>query len=662
MRVKFRYLLPLLALAVSSHAADFETLAGSSMPSIRSRELRSYFVDTVIPARVAECEDVTRSSDLYCDPASADDSGTGTTSALSGANRAKKTISGLNTAIAASSGNVNVYLKRDTRYSTDTGLVISNKNGVKVTTYGTGAKPVIHCFRNSFSSGGSWTQSGEAYYASVASAVGWVRVGTNFETRMNPLSYRTSVANVQADADDRGWYWDDATDRLYVNIGAASPGSTVVEYSLLDEIDQQGISIEGTSDQTLIENIVIEGFGAGPGGTGNACYGIKSSATGRLLVRDCEAYHCGSHAMGANNGGIQTWQRCKGGLCFKSDHNTSTFVYFSANFNNANDECIFQECEAVAGFLPDATNEPRTWSNQHTGFYAHENSDDGTITTYDLLVVLDCKEPAQTWRSNWTATWGGVWFSNSPGSDSVESTYRTLVIGHREQRSVPTRWACAPRTAYIGCLYDCIWPTTDNSTQLYDTTSTNFGGRQFRNIFKVLDLRTTATTRYVWPNGTIILDGCTFHLDGVDAANSYVFNAAESTSTTFVATNCLLIRAGEKPFANGGGNNTSRWPNLAMWRPRSGTNDTYDWNPATLSMVTLDRPLGAFDSPKDTQIETGALTSGPDYDFYWRACPEATRSFGAIEANPDTPTTLDEVGTNIQSIITSGVKLKRVDP
>lgn len=639
MRFKLRYLLPLVLLATSSYGADFETLAGSSMPSIRSRELRSYFADTVIPARVAECEAATYSKTFYVDYTSGSDSNNGTADTTP-----LKTIDlsgGLNDKLASETGNYRILFKRDQRHPTSEGVGaggVLDDDDVLIGAYGTGAKPVIHLFRNSVSSGGSWTQDGDAWYTSCSTAVGWVRVGTNFETRMDPLTYRSSLANVQNDADNRGWWWDDPNDRLYVNLNDATPGATVVEWSNLSEIAQQGINIQSGADRVIVENLVIEGFGAGPGGTGNACYGIKSASSDRLLVRDCEAYYNGSHAMGANGGGIQTWIRCKGGLCFKSDHNTSTFVFYKSAFDSTNDECIFQECECVAGFLPDATNEPRTFSSLHEGWYAHNASG---VTTYDLILLLDCRDTAPTWRTNWTANYGGVWFSNSPGSDSVESTYRTLVIGHKVVREVEGHWACAPRTAYITCLYDLILPSTTTATQMYDSSSTNFGGRQFRNIFRINDLRSTATTRFLCPNGAVVFDGCTFDMNGIDATNSFIFNAGETSNGTSVASNCLLIRAGAKGFANGAGNNTSRWPNLAMWRPRTGSNATYDWSTTDLLLTSLDTQLGAFTSPKDTQAETGAFTSGPDYDYYWRTCPSDARSFGAIEANTGTPNTLD---------------------
>jgi len=637
---RLKWIIGLLLLVTPAYGVDFETLVGSDVPSLKSADLYPYFKHDLIPLRIAECEDAAHSTTYYVNYTSGSDSNSGLTTSL-----ALKTIDGtggVNDKIAASSGNISVLFIRDQRHPSTEGILIDGKNGVYVGAYGTGKKPVIHCFTQSTTSFASDTS---AYSIAAATGVAWVREATNDYTRLYPIRRRSSQANVVAT--NRSFWWDDPNDKLWLQYDGTSPAGITFEYSYETIAAQDGVKVNA-ADQVMVDGIIVEGFGCHIDGTKDK-YGFKVDGdAGRVVFRDCEAYYCGSHAFGSTGGGICTFQRCVGGFCHHTS--TTTFVYYEGTFEST-DECIFDECVCRFGYLPyESLASSAISDSSHQGFYSHNV---GGADYPTLILAIDCSEPAETYRTDYTATYGDIYFANVAG-DGTEAAVRAFVLNHSVERSVRGKWGFAKNHLYAGCRYRVVYPYDNTNTQLYSSPSATANLFMYRCLFDVTDMRVTAdVTRDCLPVGYHNLDGCSFSFNG--ARSTSEFRIVAAAAVNFVGRNCLIVKNGDNVIWNGAGNNSNRWINLAHYGVNTGTgSDDGFGNVATLVALTA-APRYPWMLPTGTLAETGASTDGPDYDLFWRRCGTG-RSYGAVESNPDTMT-----GTLYQ-YLQDGVKLRRVNP
>lgn len=594
----------------------FTDLAGSPLPNPKSSTLYSYFKHHLIPARVAEVVDVDRSGGptVYVDSSQSNDTGDGLTSGA-----AKKTIAAANDVIASLGNNGTLYVKKGLRYPSTEGIQLTNKTGWRITTYDAGAKPVIHCFNTTIS---SWTlDQGTTYYAAVSGEVGWVREATNFHTRMTPFRKQDSLANCRSDTSSRAFWYDSGNTRLYINYGA-DPGSTVFEYSLASVALQDGCLIDG-GDSTLIENIDFEGWGACT--NGNTLYGVRcaNNNPNRVVIRDCEAYYCGSHAFGSVAGGILTMQRCKGGYCATQNASagSTTYVFYSATLTSA-DEVLFDNCICRFGGLPQTTQAIPLYF-QNSGIYAHNA---GNSSTLGLFVAIDCEEPSEPLRTNYTATYGTTAIDAlaCPGDGTLDQC-RVFWINHKVKRSTNILWSFKIKQVYSRCVFDFVLSPSNTGAFLYEGGT---GGYLLKCIFAIDDYVTGSQQRIMFPApaspaNEFKFDGCMFYMHG-HSSNTSLFNTFRLTSDVtqtqnLFAENCLFIRAGTKGFLNAAGNDSTHFRNCAGYNVEltgSGySNSNYGFG-STLNWINLNAPISPYWTPSGTLAEDGAYDTDVEYDIF----------------------------------------------
>lgn len=644
---RLRWIVGLLLLATPAYGVDFETLVGDTIPSPYEANFKSYIKNQLIPARMAECVSASRPTTYYVD-SSVGSTGAGTLAAP------LKQISDVNTVINASSGYINVLFRTGKSWNVTTPLLI-NKDGVKIGTYTTDnvyTPPLLTCF--STAATGSWTSNSDSgstndgvatYYRTLASEPGWLVENTSDWTRLTPIRYRDSLADCQATS--RSWFWDSGASRLYIHY-SADPASIAFAYSLESDADNNG-AIEVTSaDLTLIEGLRIEGNGCTAITNQTAGYGIVGTASvGRMYVRDCEVYYGGNHCFGSYGGGIVLFQRCRGGYCSNTT-GSSTFVFFDDTFTSA-DECIFDECECMAGHLMHETTST-SLSSVHEGFYGHRN----TSGDCGILVAIDCTEPSPMNVTNATATYGSTKFLNVAGDGSTLTGIRALWISHKIDRPLSRCYhGTKEDNGFLGCLWRTAFDTSDTGS--WNIGSSAVGGTFVNCIFDFIDYRVTTQRQLIYST-TQKYANCSFHLNGNPANGFYIWPVGSGTP---YAGDCVVSKTGAKQVLNGIGassdyNGDAYWGRTATFGVTHATDYT-GW--ADLSaQVKLTSPLYAGQSPIGTLAETGASSTGPRWDYYWRLRPDTGGSLGAVEANPDVMT------ETIYQYLQDGVKLRRVNP
>lgn len=624
-RLKWVLGLLLLVMSAPAYGVDFETLVGETIPSPYSANFKSYFKDQLIPARLAECVSVDRPTTYYVD-SSVGSTGAGTLAAP------LKQITDVNTVIAASSGYINILFRTGKTWDVTTPLLIDGKNGVKISTYTTDnvyTPPLLTCF--STAATGSWTSNSDSgstndgvatYYRTLASEPGWLVENTSDWTRLTPFRYRDSLADCQATS--RSFFWDSGASRLYIHY-SADPASVAFAYSLESNADEYATIEVKDADLTLVEGIRVEGNGATALTNQSFAYGIFALGTmGRLVVRDCQSYYGGNHVFGSIGGGQVLWQRCRGGYCANTTGST-TFVFFDDAFAST-DECIYDECECIAGHLPHETTST-SLSSVHTGFYSHH----GTSGDCGLIAVVDCTEPPPLNVTNATATYGSTTLNDVAGSSTL-STMRALWISHKIDRPLARCYhGTKEDNAFLGCLWRTAFDTSDTGS--FNIGSSAVGGTFANCIFDFIDYRVTTQRQLIYAT-TQRYANCSFHLNGNPANGFYIWPVGSGTP---YAGDCVVSKTGAKQVLNGIGatsdyNGDAYWGRTATFGVTQATDHT-GW--ADLSaQVKLTSPLYAGQSPIGTLAETGASTSGPRWDYNWQERPDSGGSLGAIEANP----------------------------
>lgn len=310
-----------------------EALVGRTTPPRNTWQFLKYEQD--LYAAVEALCPIARGTTYYIDATDGSDSNNGLSTGA-----AWKTVSKVNTLLASGAiTNTAILFQRGEVFSQSTGIEVgSDDDDTTFGTYGTGPRPLIHCFTTTFASGGTlWTQysTTDRYYATLATAPGWVRIASD---RKRILRKVVSTAEVESTANS--WYWASST--LHLNItdftGAATdPDNYVIECVPTSMTDDDGIYVPSACTHVRVDGIDFDGWTIDGGGS-NQSYGVRVGATGSdvVLVTNCGCHFSERHPMGHNDsgsatssGGLTVWAGCNWGGVRES--NGDQFVSYAEN-------------------------------------------------------------------------------------------------------------------------------------------------------------------------------------------------------------------------------------------------------------------------------------------------------------------------------------------
>lgn len=242
-----------------------------------------------------------RTTTYYVDSAAGSDSNDGLTTGAPFA-----TLGKVHDVLVASSGDVRFRFKNGSTWTGkgkdfvwmagDGGhnaAVYCNKTGVTFDTYGDGLT-VPPKFRISAGLGAIWTANTNSYYADVSA---FDRIDMIYETdgTTTPFSRQTSLANCEAN--ERSFFYDSATDRLYVHYdGAAEPPSDLYA---IEQNDVSCFRLEGDDNILDMNGANFFGFGYDLDDTNSHDYAVATGVSGTkmITVANVAAYYGSAHLV-----------------------------------------------------------------------------------------------------------------------------------------------------------------------------------------------------------------------------------------------------------------------------------------------------------------------------------------------------------------------------
>lgn len=410
------------------------------------------------------------------------------------------------------------------------------------------------------------------------SAIGWMRErGGNFAEEFNsPLNpYRAVGTATEVEDNPKSFYFDSAADVLHVNPGYFTRGMTLEE----TKVDPGALDWEATGDVgsanfpscfqvdqsseptgLLFEEIDFCGWGCSAlNYSGYSSITVLAGGDSVVLIRDCDDFYAGRHSFcqqvgGTGSGGCVVFERCRAGYTNEVKSQSTIFNSFAPHGNH---ECLWIDCEAAFGALPDTlttsyAGKPYAWAHgeclSHGSFYGH--SGDGYTT--GLQVLLRCRLGDHRQRHPYaTCCYPKLNFNPTylPGNATDPTTWRHYVIGFESKPRLysrttdPTGLSIAPRLPQRGWLinsrvaYHRNWtPATVVGLDAYCVL--------LNTILEVLDSQDSQTRIFAsltstsslvwWINGAIVCRGA--------ASSSTVrFQITDRWRDRFRLANLLLV-------------------------------------------------------------------------------------------------------------------------
>lgn len=294
------------------------------------------WIDQLVAIRINDVPK-SRATEYYFDPAGSD-----ANNGLSPATP-KQTLAAAQTLLTAAgtTGNIRLRFRRG-RVFTSTQL-ITIRDHITVDDYGTGAKPIWRRFVTAIAAGVGWTSSSGAYFTAMATEMTWIR-----ETIDKNKMYTKADSIANCRLTDNSFFWDDATDRLYIRYGAGNNPNTI-DWEGTTGSDA-GYHVDCLGDDIRIENIVTEGFGMrlSPGVVQTYGFALRPGAGKSSVCIGCECRYTGYHAMGHLDGGRATFKDCIVGMTRSMTGGVTNYVTYNAS---GGQETLFVNCWSETGNL-----------------------------------------------------------------------------------------------------------------------------------------------------------------------------------------------------------------------------------------------------------------------------------------------------------------------
>lgn len=426
------------------------------------------WVDTYISKRSRQCQR-RRTQVYYIDPGAADNSQGTAALPWNNLGRVRQWLTD------NPSGDARFLFRRGTILRDTIGLVLTRPN-LYFGAYGrpvvgnTTDKPIISHFTVRWASGGSrWTQQGGtarwtssvAVGASGSSAnpnlaggspattVGFVRIADD------PFAALIAVGSTAAVESTPGSFFVNAG-TVHINVDG-NPNNLNIEAVPVQASPPDGFSVQNGSTGIWINGIRTDGWGCGAIGlavrssSGANVSGIRNLAGGTAeqaehvaLITNCESYYNGAHAISqepGDIGGTHIVIGCVAGYGYNGNNGEALFNTYAGS---ARQECVFKECVARFGALPqnvqvDPITQGMAIGKQAGAFYGHQG---GNTHPVGLYLNIDCRiaderatyPTATTYSDKWTFSEGAdSMFAGTTAADP--SSIRAFVIGFKSPRS-----------------------------------------------------------------------------------------------------------------------------------------------------------------------------------------------------------------------------------
>jgi len=340
-------LISILLTLMGAATAGTPYAAAVGAPPVVSRIAWKAWYTRLLAFRQAECH-TTRAATYYFAANGNDSSGSGTIGSP------YLTIAKGQSLLAA---NIRLRFRRGDTFLSATGLTITTPH-VTVDDYGGTAdpKPILSRFNVPYANG-EWslvpgTANGRCWQLGERDAIAWLR-----EASVVTSIYRKMVSVASVDATPGSWWQDLSTNIVYVNptgstAAAANPTAGARYFESVYPNTTKGILIgpTGSVDDTLIQNIRLDGWTANTSDNGGDGIQGYISGTDALLLRGVDVYYSDRHNIvnTGSGGGIVTLMQCKYGWTTSPTSGSGTAIYAV----NGGQEAVWDECESWGDMLP----------------------------------------------------------------------------------------------------------------------------------------------------------------------------------------------------------------------------------------------------------------------------------------------------------------------
>ncbi|MFO0949339.1 MAG: hypothetical protein U1D30_26075 [Planctomycetota bacterium] len=484
-----------------------------------------------------------------------------------------RTIEKANTAIQGSAGNIAVLFRRGDTFRGTLGLSLTLPN-VTIGAYGSGDRPVLSAFSVPIlKNTAQWTSAGNNRYTyPFANRIGWLREATNIISQLSAYAYRTSTAAVEVNPGS--WYWSSGVLHVHAR-GSVDPNT--IDFEAIDggawastgDVVTRGDGVFIQGDGSFVDDVDFHGWGCDATKVWQN-YGVKvANESGKLaVVRNSDTYYSGRHGpstLGSNSGGLALFQNC---ACGYMNSTASGVNAFNAYQSIGDHQVIFDNCNARFGRAPDSAVDGVTtkYDAASDSYYGHT----GGTGFVALFVVRNCRTSKESYPG---ATFfnGLARFSQlmSPGNENDPDSWRIVIENYRVTHRDECRLSMGPRQWEIGTWLNIVWKTTGENTYLTSGETSLSGGIRANGVYVIED--TIATNRSLLHTSTTSTTkfwNCHFALfaNTGTVQRWRIQNTGSGNDSGVYFANCLLTRAGNRPFEPHITNDAEHWINCSGYQ------------------------------------------------------------------------------------------------